>query len=43
MKRKYILVAGILLLIVLTAYLVCAFWFTSSDDRPTLMYFRADL
>jgi hypothetical protein len=45
MDRKRVLVIGIILLIglVVVAYLIYAYLPGLMGDRPTLMYFRADL
>ena len=43
-KTRALIFAGLLLgALVVIAYLVNMFWFASAEDRPTLMYFRADL
>lgn len=45
MKRKYtLIIIGLLLAaLAVVAYLAYTFWYASAGDRPTLMYFRADL
>lgn len=45
MERKHTLITIGLVLTALAvgAYLASTFWFASAEDRPTLMYFRADL
>ena len=41
-KRNLVIIAGLLTLAVV-AYLAYTFWPAAMGDRPTLMYFRADL
>ena len=43
MKRTHALIVAGLLGLAVVAYLTYAFWPTSAEDRPTLMYFRANL
>ena len=43
-KKSVLLIAGLALAAVAAvAYLAYALWLAPSGDRPTLMYFRADL
>ena len=43
-RRRVLVTAGLVLaLAVAMGYLAYTFWASSAGDRPTLMYFRADL
>jgi len=42
-KRTFIIVALLLLALGVVAYLAYTFWHASAGDRPTLMFFHADL
>jgi len=43
MGRRRVLVVALPLLVLAAVYLVYTFWAAPAGDRPTLMYFRADL
>ena len=44
MERKRTgIIVGLLLAVLLVAYLAYTIWPALAGDRPTLMYFRADL
>ena len=43
-KKRTLIIAGLLLAaLAVAAYLAYTFWAGPAGDRPTLMYFRADL
>lgn len=44
MKKKHIwIISGLLVGLIAVTFLAYTYWPAGTEDRPTLMYFRADL
>lgn len=42
-RRIYVILALVLVVVAVALYLAYTFWAGPAGDRPTLLYFRADL